>query len=156
MSGFVYFIRAVDSGRVKIGFTIGNPWDRLDALQTGNHEPLRLHASIQGSPKKERALHERFHHIRERGEWFVPTPELVAYMDGVRDADRNCIHREHLDRVVAEWRGQEAARSAPLPTVHIRAREPELSEEEQQERLAYAREQARKLVEMLTDRKETS
>jgi hypothetical protein len=146
VSGFVYFILATDSGRVKIGHTAGNPWERLEKLQTGNHERLQLFASIRGSARVERRLHDRFRGMREQGEWFAPGPELVGFMDGVRAADPSCIHREHLDRVVAEWRSNEVRWTAPPPP---RAPERQLTEEEIAEQQRVARDGALGLLRAL-------
>jgi hypothetical protein len=65
----VYFIRAGEDGPVKIG-TTDSPVDRLKLLQAGNHLPLRIIRTMEGSRRVEAALHRKFaeHHIR--AEWF--------------------------------------------------------------------------------------
>ncbi len=53
---------------------------RLQIMQTDNHEKITLLASAVGGPKEERELHRRFVHLRTRGEWFRPDPELLEYI----------------------------------------------------------------------------
>lgn len=80
----VYFIQQGDSGAVKIGCS-RNPTQRLAGLQTGHSEPLRLLTCAVGSQAQERALHDRFAHLRVSGEWFRPDEELLAYIRLVAD-----------------------------------------------------------------------
>lgn len=83
--GQVYFIRAVDSGRIKIGFSFA-PQDRFAAFQTASPEPLELLGTIaQGEEVNEASLHQRFADARLHGEWFESTPALIAWiMENVR------------------------------------------------------------------------
>lgn len=80
----VYFIQQGDSGAIKIGCS-KNPAQRLQSLQTGHSEPLRLLTCAVGSQAQERALHDRFAHLRVSGEWFRPAEELLAYIRLVND-----------------------------------------------------------------------
>lgn len=89
MSGFVYFIApeallhrdVSDSGRiVKIGYTTGNPQQRLNALQTGSPLVLKVWAFTPGSEALERAFHETFAQLRSHGEWFMVHDRLYALM----------------------------------------------------------------------------
>lgn len=81
--GVVYFIQAGRHGLIKIGKTKGRVKDRLAQLQTGSAEELRLLITIPGYSKREQELHTRFRHARERGEWFRPSQELLAFIDGI-------------------------------------------------------------------------
>lgn len=76
----VYFIEAVGAGLVKIGFTDGDPMDRLKQLQTGCPHALRLRGVLEGDQSAERAMHQQFAHLREGGEWFKFTIELEVYV----------------------------------------------------------------------------
>jgi hypothetical protein len=79
-AGFIYFIQATSGGPVKIGWTRGPIGARLDQLQCGNPETLRVIGSVENaSLRDERDLHARFSAIRLRGEWFRASPELLAY-----------------------------------------------------------------------------
>lgn len=80
----VYFIEAVGAGLVKIGFTDGDPTDRLKQLQTGCPHPLRLKGAVQGDARREKAYHAQFAHLREGGEWFRLTTELEVFIVAVQ------------------------------------------------------------------------
>lgn len=80
-SRFVYFIRAVSGGPIKIGVGT-DPAQRLAVLQPGNPEKLRILGVIPGAGhKRERQLHLQFGESRLNGEWFKPTPELLATIE---------------------------------------------------------------------------
>lgn len=101
MSSYVYVIGMVGQRPVKIGHS-GNPWSRLQALQTANPIPLELRAAYVGGRELEEQLHERFADIRMHGEWFDfgnadplvhvsefirsagPTREVEAFAHGLR------------------------------------------------------------------------
>lgn len=85
---WVYFIQAADSGPIKIGFTTGDPRSRMASLQTGNPHPLRLLVVVPGTPEDEGSLHERFAQSRMQGEWFAPSPILIAFILGAQMAGR--------------------------------------------------------------------
>jgi len=80
---FVYFLRADETGRIKIG-TTSNLKARLSAIRTSSSERVGLACAIPGTEALEQLLHERFAETRVRGEWFAPSPELVAFIDGAR------------------------------------------------------------------------
>jgi len=65
----VYFIRAGETGPVKIGVAV-NVSIRLASLQTANHEELFLLRSLSGTQQTEQWLHNHYANIRIRGEWF--------------------------------------------------------------------------------------
>lgn len=82
-SGHVYFIQAGKGGPIKIGYSGNNPIYRLNAIQTGNHESLRLLAYFDAPLAMEGSLHEKFSELRLRGEWFRPDPRLIGFIEGV-------------------------------------------------------------------------
>lgn len=65
----IYFIRAVNSGAIKIGVS-NDPRRRLESMQTGSPEPLELLGVLPGGVDEERRLHQRFAAYRIHGEWF--------------------------------------------------------------------------------------
>lgn len=73
----VYFVQMGDDGPIKIGFSSVIE-RRVSHMQNGNPYPLRLLRTMPGGPADERKLHHRFARWRLQGEWFEPTPELVA------------------------------------------------------------------------------
>ena len=77
----VYFIS--DGEYIKIGYTKRKPDNRLKQLNTGNNKKLYLLGYIQGDKKKEKELHLKFnkYRIRQNGEWFLPSDELIEYIN---------------------------------------------------------------------------
>jgi hypothetical protein len=75
----VYFIRDTGTGLIKIGHG-ANPRRRLQMLQTGCPTRLELMAVIEGGEADERSLHQRFHHLREQGEWFRQGGDLLDHI----------------------------------------------------------------------------
>lgn len=69
-SPMVYFIRSGDTGHIKIGLS-GNPYKRLDQLQTGQHEPLELLLYFPGDKTVEKFIHGICKNLRYGGEWFA-------------------------------------------------------------------------------------
>lgn len=91
----VYLIRHPGDNAVKIGFTDGDPLDRLRSMQTGSASVLEMVAIIHDAPRAvERDLHRKFRslQVRPNGEWFVDAHEI-------REAFKNHSaenHRVHL------------------------------------------------------------
>lgn len=77
----IYFIEAVGTGCVKIG----RGANRLSSLQTGCPFELKVLATTFGPIRLESELHRRFAEHRVRGEWFVLSPAIQAY---IRDMAR--------------------------------------------------------------------
>jgi hypothetical protein len=80
----VYFIQSTNGGPVKIGYvsSAGCLQSRVAALQTGSPYPLKVLRAIPGDRIVEAELHARFAGCRVSGEWFLPAPELSAYLTG--------------------------------------------------------------------------
>lgn len=80
--GNVYFIQEDLSGPIKIGYTRSWDFDRMVALQAGNYRPLQLLGMIPGQPREAEAQwHQRFAHVRLKGEWFHPSVELLLAIE---------------------------------------------------------------------------
>lgn len=74
----VYYI-SDNNGLIKIGIST-NVNKRLAALQTGHGHTLALVASHPGTTTDEAELHQRFTHLRERGEWFRAGDDLLDHL----------------------------------------------------------------------------
>ena len=81
----VYFVRCLDRGVVKIGYT-RHLKKRLGHIQHYSIDPIRFEAAMPGTRETERALHERFAESRTVGEWFFTSDELEAVIRQVADA----------------------------------------------------------------------
>lgn len=77
--GFVYFIQAAGSKRIKIGYS-RNPSLRFADLQCACPDDLVMLAAVRSARDEETATHAKFRKFRVRGEWFEPAPELLAYI----------------------------------------------------------------------------
>lgn len=86
----IYFIRAVDPREgaldeqlFKIGYTSGDPKERLADLQTGCPYKLYLAWTIEGEKEDEKRWHRKYrdHRVRRNGEWFRLTSQMQADID---------------------------------------------------------------------------
>jgi hypothetical protein len=75
----IYFIRDRGTGMVKIGYS-GDPQDRVKSLETGSPKGVELLAACRGDLWHERMAQALFDHLREKGEWFRPAEELMAFV----------------------------------------------------------------------------
>jgi len=78
----VYFIRATQSGHIKIGRSV-DVQTRMRALWRESGQTLELLATIPGGPYEERVLHHIFRDDRLYGEWFRPSPRLLSFVDTI-------------------------------------------------------------------------
>ena len=81
--GRVYFIRCPANGFIKIGYTAGDPSERLWRLRATIPVPIEPLAWVEGTIADERRLHERFAEAWSHGEWFRPVPDLVKFIEAV-------------------------------------------------------------------------
>jgi len=96
--GWTYFVR--DGDAIKIGSSI-RPQKRVEAIQTGSPRTIELLAIVPQSVADEFTTHQKFAHLRSRGEWFRAEPDLLDYI-------------EHLIRAMA------SAAPVPAPVAPIR------------------------------------
>jgi hypothetical protein len=80
---WLYVVQAGAAGPVKIGTTTNLP-RRVAELQVGNAAALTVLLKIPGDGGDEVRLHRRFARLRERGEWFRPDPEILAWIEAAR------------------------------------------------------------------------
>jgi hypothetical protein len=79
----VYFAQAGELNRVKIGCT-SSVFKRIQALQTGCPEPLRVHLILpEGDRKLEAYLHKTFAKSRVSGEWFYYFPQISSFVNKI-------------------------------------------------------------------------
>ena len=76
---YVYFVQAKTTGWIKIG-RAKNPASRIKDLQSSNGDALELLSMIPEKNYTEGFLHEKFKHLRVRGEWFEPREELIQFI----------------------------------------------------------------------------
>jgi len=69
----VYFAQRRKNGLIKIGYSRSVP-NRMSALGA------KLIGAVHGNRSTEIKIHERFAHLRVRGEWFRPTKELLDHI----------------------------------------------------------------------------
>lgn len=74
---WIYFIRGKEGGPVKIGVA-NDPKKRLADLQRTCPVELEIIGSRPGDTFAERELHDRFADFRVHGEWFEPSPVILA------------------------------------------------------------------------------
>ena len=88
----VYFIQAVKSKLIKIGYTKNNPEKRLKILQTGSPEQLSIIGVIKGAGRiTEQKLHEKFRQWRNHGEWYEPNYDLIPFIALACDKDSKVV-----------------------------------------------------------------
>jgi hypothetical protein len=83
-AGFVYFIQPTGGGLIKIGTAV-RPRTRIDDLRRMSAVSLRILRITHGGRKLEQEAHHFFARERRHGEWFEPSPRLLAWIDGLPD-----------------------------------------------------------------------
>lgn len=99
-TGYIYFIRCInDDGFIKIGFAV-SPNDRLINMAVGAPYEMEIIRIAPGTIDDEKALHNRFRHAHQRGEWFRPTPDLMELLCSLPKIP---IPRSPLDTVLSGY-----------------------------------------------------
>lgn len=76
----IYFA-SIDGGPIKIGYSF-NVETRMEQLSAHYGRPVSILATMPGGRAEERALHQRFAHLRlGRSEQFQPARELMSFID---------------------------------------------------------------------------
>lgn len=81
--GIIYFVHAVGTDFVKIGFTQQRLSSRVFSLQVACPHELVPIAAFDGMQRYESIIHKRFAHLRVRREWFRLTEELRKFIAAV-------------------------------------------------------------------------
>lgn len=97
-NGWVYFIVAVTTGLVKIGYS-KNPDTRLKALSQQAPVQYDLVATIPGTMKDEKEFHRKFSAKREHGEWFNYDEEMYQFVKAVREVHGHSPHNRRKRKV---------------------------------------------------------
>jgi len=111
---YVYFIRAGNSGAIKIGMAV-NIERRMNTLQTGNAFKLNIIALIPCDTREqalylEQRLHRCFNSQHIRGEWFqgnidfTKINNIVGVDDGVHPLKRAMINRKQRRKGIKKRR----------------------------------------------------
>lgn len=112
-----YFAYSESLKLVKIGFS-SNVRQRLMTIRSDRPEAgkVSLIGWALGGPQLEAELHELFSAVRERGEWFTPTPAMADWLDDNGEDDEPPIMTGGPFRISA--RGYWAARARLATTVY--------------------------------------
>lgn len=94
--GYIYFI-AMGSEYVKIGFSKNCRKRKFD-LQVASPLPLETIFIQQARRSDEVRLHKRFSKLKSHGEWFKATPELMAFISGLKLGERSVAGDSWDDR----------------------------------------------------------
>lgn len=92
---FIYFLRHIQTGMVKIGIS-GDPWRRAGSLERMGiieEQEVEVIAVTPGDREAEQAYHRRFRHLNSTApdglagftEWFLPGECLLAFVAGLPD-----------------------------------------------------------------------
>lgn len=100
---WVYFAQHGGGGPVKIGRT-RQLNSRLTALQTFCPEEVLYLGRIAESVLSEERIHIIFNAHRRRGEWFNPTPEMLALASAGKRVFAAGYPDEEYECLAAEWR----------------------------------------------------
>lgn len=80
---WVYILQRSDTGQIKIGFSY-DVSRRIAELETAGGSRLSPLVVFPGGKRDEQDLHRRFAGQRRLGEWFDPSPDLLAVVEEKR------------------------------------------------------------------------
>ena len=121
----IYFIRALGSDFVKIGYASQSVRDRLSSLQCGCPLELRIMAEVRAARMLEGIIHSVFHSNHVRGEWFEMDDNLFRFIRTLTTAQEWGICIDTLSdtwelklprtrRGMARWLDTEFFRNLPI------------------------------------------
>lgn len=98
--GYVYFISDLKE-TIKIGYTRGNPINRLKQLNTGSPFQLYLLGFFRGTLKDEDNLHKKFANlkVRSNGEWFKISEELVNFINNINEIKDKYVYLDEESKI---------------------------------------------------------
>ena len=80
----IYFIKALNSGLIKIGYT-KNVGERVASLRSNSPEELHILKITEGDIEDEKRIHNKFKHFNERNEWFRPEKSLLDFIESSKE-----------------------------------------------------------------------
>jgi hypothetical protein len=87
VTGWVYFAGAHDRGKlvfIKIGYTAAkNPNRRLEGIAQGSAHEVKLLCAVRGCRALELTYLVEFRRTHVKGEWFEPSPDLMARIESL-------------------------------------------------------------------------
>ncbi len=129
----VYFLRAGDSGPIKIGFTSGRVGYRLQKLKTGCPWPIVIIGSLPGERKHERYVHRVLMKHRMEGDWFAPSAETCEKVEEILSPGfewpkitstwRISSDEHEIKRIAVEYTGGPLTSDAILGNMLFRAKQ---------------------------------
>ena len=79
---------------IKIGFTTETIQKRMSRLKTGNPKDIYCLCNYKGTILQEKELHKTFikDRVRDNGEWFYPSSEIIDYINKInKEQNKNSI-----------------------------------------------------------------
>lgn len=114
---YIYFIVRSDTHEIKIGMSY-DPVDRFLALQSELGISLRLVGILPTKAQSDRYMHRKFKKYRTKGEWFMPVPAVITFIDENATLD---IPELQLDRLEPQKEDlKSGAANSPLTIYQIR------------------------------------
>lgn len=98
----VYIIGTTGSDnphRCKIGFTRGNPKQRLRDLQCGSPIILMIYNTFDGPVALEQRLHSFFAPLGTHGEWFSVKGKLLEFLFKISSDDEHVSREKLIDQL---------------------------------------------------------
>ena len=114
MTGFIYAIEC--AGRIKLGFS-AKPEARFTKVASDSPFPCQLLGYWPGTGADELEIHAKFNSIRQYGEWFDATPELLEFVTRVAlplDRKNGRLVVTPSDRPLAAWRKRQGMTQTEL------------------------------------------
>ena len=90
---------------IKIGYTKNKVQSRLQQLNTGSDSKLYCIGYMQGNMEKEKELHQKFSNerIRQNGEWFYPSDNLIAFINSNNEKQNCYIEYDQKTKIIWEY-----------------------------------------------------
>lgn len=116
MQGYVYFIQAVQTRMIKIGFTSKEPEKRLAGIYLGSPDALVLLGFVEADRGVEEGVRRLLVEHNHHGEWYSPSAVVLAFIARILAGEappRSPSFRSPVfdERVFRELRARKATRT---------------------------------------------